>query len=427
MRDTTKQPRYIETDCIELDSDDQGVDGPGLAKPFDPDSFYEKPSKELPEPLEKYTLKFFRSCLKDSLRKSMSKEHPLPVSTALHCLQADDSVKDFMGKSFPKKFDYIYKRIQSFVNAAAAPALNLWRDLHDQGFLGGYDNLMPVDTCLGMIQRTLVLVGNASNYISQCRGDNIIFKLKRQNPTLGTALGSICQEHQPGTKYLFGGEVRKALNGRAECLSSMKKVSSRLLNLSSSSSTDDNLTTVPCGPRQSHYSSGWSPPPLQGQLVSNNRGPLDPECGVRVLSQLHLKTPPPSPSKATNWIGTAREGTGDQGLEKETILHAIPTDPGYYSNLFIVLKKDGGSRPVIKLKALNSHLSIPHFKMEGTQNLKDRSRLHGQIGPTGCIPECSHAQGHVQIPEVLLGGGRLRVFVPPIQSRPSAYGFLQSF
>ena len=228
VRDTTKRPRYFEQDCLELDSDEQEDDGPGLAEPFDPDSFYEKASKELPEPLEKYTQKFFRSCVKDSLRKSMSKEHLLPESTALRCLQADDSVIDFMGNSFPKKFDDIYKRIQSFVNAAAAPALNLWRDLHNQGFLGGQDNLMPVDTCLGMIQRTLVLVGNARTYISQCRRDNIIFKLKRQNPTLGTALGSICQEHQPGTKYLFGGEVHKALNERAECLSSMKKVSSKL-------------------------------------------------------------------------------------------------------------------------------------------------------------------------------------------------------
>ena len=211
-----------------MDSDDQEDDEPGLAEPFDPDSFYEKASKELPEPLEKYAQKFFRSCLKDSLRKSMSKEHPLPESMALRCLQADDSVKDFMGKSFPKKFDDIYKRIQSSVNASAAPALNLWRDLHDQGFSGGQGNLMPVDTCLGMIQRTLVLVGNASNYISQCRRDNIIFKLKKQNPTLGTALGSICQEHQPDTKFLFGEEVRKALNERAESLSSMKKVSSKL-------------------------------------------------------------------------------------------------------------------------------------------------------------------------------------------------------
>ena len=52
------------------------------------------------------------------------------------------------------------------------------------------------------------------------------------------------------------------------------------------------------------------------------------------------------------------------------ILHSKPTDPGYYSNLFTVPKKDGGSHLVINLKALNSHLSIPHFK----------------IGATGCVP-----------------------------------------
>ena len=64
--------------------------------------------------------KHFRSCLKDSHRNSMSKENPLPETTALQCLEADDTVKDFMGKSSSKKLDDMYKRIQSSVNTAAA-------------------------------------------------------------------------------------------------------------------------------------------------------------------------------------------------------------------------------------------------------------------------------------------------------------------
>ena len=36
----------------------------------------------------------------------------------------------------------------------------------------------------------------------------------------------------------------------------------------------------------------------------------------------------------------------------------------------MVPKKDGGQRPVIKLKALNQFVIAPHFKMEGIHTLK---------------------------------------------------------
>ena len=221
-----KRPRFYEPEESESDSDED--DESILAEPFDPDSFYQKAGKRLPEPIDKYVKKHFCSCIKDSHRKSMSKENTLPDSIALQCLKADDAVKDFMGKSFPKKLDDTYKRIQSLVNAAAAPVLGLWKDLEEQGFSGGNGSLMPVDSALEMIQWTLVLIGNASNYVSQCRRDNIIFKLRRQNPSLGTALSSICQEYQPDEKRLFGGGVQKALTERAESLAAMKKVSMKL-------------------------------------------------------------------------------------------------------------------------------------------------------------------------------------------------------
>ena len=44
---------------------------------------------------------------------------------------------------------------------------------------------------------------------------------------------------------------------------------------------------------------------------------------------------------------------------------------GFYSNVFLVPKKDGGQRPVINLKALNQFVATRHFKMEGIHTLKD--------------------------------------------------------
>ena len=46
-------------------------------------------------------------------------------------------------------------------------------------------------------------------------------------------------------------------------------------------------------------------------------------------------------------------------------------DPGFYSSLFLVPKKDGGTRPVVNLKCLNEYIVPHHFKMEGIHTLRD--------------------------------------------------------
>ena len=50
-------------------------------------------------------------------------------------------------------------------------------------------------------------------------------------------------------------------------------------------------------------------------------------------------------------------------------LRRVPQD-SFVSTLFLVPKKDGGQRPVINLKCLNSFVLSPHLKMEGIQTFK---------------------------------------------------------
>ena len=45
--------------------------------------------------------------------------------------------------------------------------------------------------------------------------------------------------------------------------------------------------------------------------------------------------------------------------------------PGFVSTIFLVQKKDGGTRPIINLRELNQHLVYEHFKMEGIHLLQD--------------------------------------------------------
>ena len=63
----------------------------------------------------------------------------------------------------------------------------------------------------------------------------------------------------------------------------------------------------------------------------------------------------------------------DSLLEKGAIteLPMKEARSGFYSNMFLVPKKDGKVRPVINLKKLNQFVATHHFKMEGIHTVKD--------------------------------------------------------
>ena len=49
----------------------------------------------------------------------------------------------------------------------------------------------------------------------------------------------------------------------------------------------------------------------------------------------------------------------------------LPCQDQSLSSIFLVPKKDGGNRPVINLKSLNTHIPYHHFKMESSSLLKE--------------------------------------------------------
>ena len=227
-----KRPRYyeeVDSTFVISDSDSEEEFGEDLAEPFDPNSFYKKsPKVDVPEAIESSLRKYFQSNLETTARRSMAREDPLPDIPALRCPRADDVIADFMGKDFPSKIDSQYRRMQTAVLASAAPAINLWINLDQQQLTLGQGGLVPVDVVLGVIQRSLVLVGNASNYISQMRRDIIIRKLEDRNRGLARTLRSICKSRQPEGDLLFGSTVHKALSDRAETVSALQKAAAKV-------------------------------------------------------------------------------------------------------------------------------------------------------------------------------------------------------
>lgn len=92
--------------------------------------------------------------------------------------------------------------------------------------------------------------------------------------------------------------------------------------------------------------------------------------------QIPLVSPPPlrlspayqpSPRSISNSISTSQVIDQELStlLDRRTIEPVQSSNtPSFLSNLFIILKKDGGLHPVLNLKQLNQYLSTQHFKME---------------------------------------------------------------
>ena len=63
-----------------------------------------------------------------------------------------------------------------------------------------------------------------------------------------------------------------------------------------------------------------------------------------------------------------------QKMVAKQVISQVPHEEaskGFKSQLFSVPKKDGGMRPIINLKGLNTYVETVHFKMEGIHMLKD--------------------------------------------------------
>lgn len=67
---------------------------------------------------------------------------------------------------------------------------------------------------------------------------------------------------------------------------------------------------------------------------------------------------------------------------KQAIQLANPRSLSYYSQVFVVPKKNSGWRPIINLKGLNSYIHTPHFKLENIHSLKDVLLLQDYVAKT---------------------------------------------
>jgi hypothetical protein len=102
--------------------------------------------------------------------------------------------------------------------------------------------------------------------------------------------------------------------------------------------------------------------------------------GVRHGQRLQDQIPAEAlPTQEVSSTDLHREGRVMQAeiqsmLQKQAISLVEESSKSFYSQMFLVPKKDSRQRPVINLKKLNQSVKTEHFKMEGIHMLKDLPR-----------------------------------------------------
>jgi len=124
------------------------------------------------------------------------------------------------------------------------------------------------------------------------------------------------------------------------------------------------LPSVPLAGRLMHHLQNW-------QVITQDRWVLNTVQGyqIELISKPWQVSVPTPPHLSTEQLQLINKEVAEM-VQKGAVEQIHPSE-GFYSNLFLVPKKDGGQRPVINLKALNQFVRKQHFKMEGIPNLKD--------------------------------------------------------
>ena len=165
---------------------------------------------ETHEVIKQYLEKHFRASLDKDVRKEMHKEHPVPRTPAMKVPKVDRFVLDHLNKRFPRSRDAELGTIQAALLRCAGPLSCLWSELIDNDLLKDEDSMINVHDALSVVQRTLVLLGNANELVSQTRRCNILRSVDQGLEKYGKEPPTNSEE------FLFGKEFCPKLKATVE-------------------------------------------------------------------------------------------------------------------------------------------------------------------------------------------------------------------
>lgn len=164
----------------------------------------------IPKSVESYLSKHLRRCLTKEEREALFKEHPRPDTEVCTVPKVDKYMSEYLGKQFPKDSEAQLTKIQAAILAILRPLTAAWRDLLDAGLKDNPDIAVPATEALSLIQRTVCLVGNASELTSQFRREKILTTIDPSWSKFGS------EEFSTKKNTLFGEEFQSKLTSMVE-------------------------------------------------------------------------------------------------------------------------------------------------------------------------------------------------------------------
>ena len=166
---------------------------------------------QTPPVVTEYLEHHLRRSLTKEEREALFKQHNRPDLPCCVPPKIDKYMSEYLGKRLPKEQDATLSKLQAAVLAIVRPLTSAWMGLmeKDEGDAMEED-LVPVTEVLTLIQCTLCLVGNASEYISQTRREKIL-------EAIDQSWSKYASEPVPGAQdSLFGEEFQTTLTKRVE-------------------------------------------------------------------------------------------------------------------------------------------------------------------------------------------------------------------
>ena len=167
-----------------------------------------------------YLEKHFRVSLTKEVRNPMHKTHPVPHTPVMKVPKIDRFMLDHLKQNYPKLRDAELGTIQSALLSATGPLTCLWADIIDSELHTNEEGVVNVHDVLDIMQRTLVLLGNANELISQSRHSNIL-------RCVDGSLEKYASEPRPNSGgFLFGEGFCAQLKGKVESDTTLAQVAS---------------------------------------------------------------------------------------------------------------------------------------------------------------------------------------------------------
>ena len=165
-----------------------------------------------------YLEQHFRSSLSKDVRNSMHKTHPVPRTPVMKVPKVDRFMADHLKERLPKSRDSELGIVQSALLSATGPLTCLWSDLLDNNLLADESATINAHDVLNVIQRTLVLMGNANELLSQTRRRQILQCVDKNLEKYG-------KDPRPNSQeYLFGEEFCSQLKSKVESDTALSQV-----------------------------------------------------------------------------------------------------------------------------------------------------------------------------------------------------------